>query len=217
MRLLELFDWQAAQPVIKKAAGYLIDHFREGSAESEYDIYFWDTYYSKLSDLGCDSPYEIDDCLSDNEDLLALYNREKQNWAEVRAESACDDISYELKKNSAGRAILYREITSDKNWPNRILDKPIGIYWSFNPETEQQWGNQDDENVYMLKAEIPFSAVNWLQSIIQNADPTYEYEKEIRLIEGSTINIIDIKYHNSDSDYAWRPVESLQYPIKVMA
>jgi len=62
-----------------------------------------------------------------------------------------------------------------------------------------------------LIAKVPFSAINWLESIEQNANPAYEYEKEIRLVDGSLVTITSIQEHNGSG--VWYPVEDISYPI----
>jgi hypothetical protein len=45
----------------------------------------------------------------------------------------------------------------------------------------------------IIEADIPVSSVDWVMSMVMNANPEYEEEKEIRIFENAPVNIIAIK------------------------
>lgn len=211
MRLFELSSYAEAKPFIEQAAQILAKEFySDSSTVHEYNMEFWDDYYDELEELGAESPYDVGEYVRQDPALKQAYEAGIEGWARSRAEDAYTTVNYEVKKSGGDHAVLYREITSSEEWPEQIGQQPLGIYWSFNPETEHQWGDSNDGYFFMMTAHVPHGAIDWVYLILQNANPAYEWEKEVRLLKGSTVRLVDVQEHNGSG--AWYPTETPMVP-----
>jgi len=75
--------------------------------------------------------------------------------------------------------------------------KSTGIYWAWTEKgADCYWGNKKTE--VMLKALIPLSSIDIERTLIQNLSPIHSVETEIRVQEGSPLELVEIKKKGGD-------------------
>lgn len=89
---------------------------------------------------------------------------------------------------------IYRAIKIDKTilkTSNKMKEfDNIGIYWSHSEDgAETYWGEYDSDLDIILVAKVEPRYINWLETLCLNIG-TFSAEKEIRLLENSTVEIV---------------------------
>lgn len=88
---------------------------------------------------------------------------------------------------------IWRAITAPADWvPN---PEKIGIYWAWKEDAaEAHWGDFSQTHAqWLIHAMIDAQGIDWESTLMQNASPSYEDEKEIRLKPGVVPQILN--YH----------------------
>ncbi len=111
-----------------------------------------------------------------------------RDWCENRIYDVMWNIGHLFKGNTLR---VYRTITAPRDWkpdPNRHP----GIYWSWDEHaSEAHWGEYGEGHVnWQLVADVTADQIDWPRTLVQNALPSYDSEKEIRLIENTPVEII---------------------------
>lgn len=132
------------------------------------------------------SPHKSEDGQPDPQNMDALVYA----WCENRVEEVYYDLEYLAR---GGFIPAWRVITAPKDWTPEA--RHPGIYWSWEKDAASaHWGEGQDQagNAYTtweMHADIPVTDIDWLITIIMNADPSYEEEKEIRLKNNAAVKI----------------------------
>ena len=132
-------------------------------------------------DQGLD-PYS-DEEIDNFEDLL-------HDWCEVALTTAYENLSYFLRKGG-GTMDVWREITAPENWkPN---GRHPGECWSWQKEAaEAHWATGDSTHIkWLIHGRIKEAAIDWPITLIQNANPDYADEKEIRIFKNAPVEIVE--------------------------
>ena len=98
-------------------------------------------------------------------------------------------------KARGGFIPAWREITAGPNWHPGEWEHP-GVYWSWSEKAaEAHWGSEDHEGAgstkWMMAGQLPLERVDWETTLVQNADPSYADECEIRVHPTAQIEIIN--------------------------
>lgn len=166
------------QDLLKKAAAGL-DHQLYQSGEQMVRSYV-------RMEAGL-SPHESEDDQPDPEDMSARISA----WCENRVAEVYYDLEY---LGRGGFIPAWRVVTAPANWKPSDWEHP-GVYWSWDKDAaEAHWGDTQDEagnafTTWEMHADIPVGDIDWLITIIMNADPSYANEKEIRVKQKAQIKI----------------------------
>lgn len=114
-----------------------------------------------------------------------------KDWCEERLSDAIWKITPLFKGDTLR---VYRVITAPADW-TPSADRHPGIYWSWDESAaEAHWGNHDGNNVnWQMAADVKAADINWPVTLMMNASPSYEDEKEIRLNEHTPVEILSCK------------------------
>jgi hypothetical protein len=112
------------------------------------------------------------------------------SWVQDRYEHAEWEITHNIEN---GRITLWRCITAPEDWkpdPNRHL----GIYWSWDQSAaDAHWGDFGNGHVkWMIEGSVKATDIDWAKTLAMNAQPAYEDEKEVRINDGATVDIIKV-------------------------
>ena len=111
-------------------------------------------------------------------------------WCEDRIDAAMWNIAYQFKGDQIR---VYRDITAPENWKPDPSRHP-GIYWSWDADAaDAHWGDFTNGDVqWRMTAVVKADEIDWVRTLVQNAMPSYEHEREIRLREDQPVKIIDV-------------------------
>lgn len=113
-----------------------------------------------------------------------------QDWCENRVAEVYYEISY-LARNGAIPA--WRVITAPPTWTPE--GRHPGIYWAWDQDAaEAHWGDGNQDNVtWEMTANLPVSIIDWVTTLVMNANPSYEQECEIRVNKDAPIEVISCR------------------------
>jgi hypothetical protein len=82
-----------------------------------------------------------------------------------------------------GVITLYRVITAPVDW--KPDERHPGIYWSWDKHAaEAHWGDFRQGNVkWRMTTQVKSEDIDWDATLLMNANPSYEEEREIRILE----------------------------------
>jgi hypothetical protein len=129
------------------------------------------------------SPHKSEDDQPDPENMDELISE----WCAKRVAEVYYDLEYMGRR---GFIPAWRVVTAPKTWKPSDWEHP-GFYWSWDRDAaEAHWGEpQEDFTTWEMHADIPVGDIDWLITVIMNADPSYSEEKEIRVKQNTTIEI----------------------------
>lgn len=173
--------------------------------ETNYDA---DTVDEILKDFDDYSGY---DGSTEPEEYIQFKNRWSEENVEEYLEGLADDayrivgdLRYMIKHNG-GIVDIWRAMTVPDNYIRHLetQGKSLGIYWSWDeyaPDTH--WGMKQRTtkignkislpNTMIIHSKVREEYVDWRQTIIANGHPHLSDEKEITLIKGTPLKILDI-------------------------
>ncbi len=110
-------------------------------------------------------------------------------WCEEKVAQEYRNLQWMFQQNG-GKLKVWREITAPEDW--KIDSRHPGIFWSWDKAAaEAHWGDFGNNHVrWLIEAIVAVNDVDWPHTIVQNANPDYSDECEIRLIPNRPINII---------------------------
>ncbi len=114
---------------------------------------------------------------------------------------------------------IYRALTAKKDWldkPNKknsIMDKGLGIYWSFDKNQAKNYFHESQRAKYIrdyrIYALADFDEIDWALTILLNSSD-WEHENEIRIIKGSPLDVLEIE----GQDKWYKPLDISGLPTK---
>lgn len=114
---------------------------------------------------------------------------------------------------------IYRALTAKKDWldkPNKknsIMDRGLGIYWSFDKKQAKNYFHESQRAKYIRDYKIyalaDFDEIDWALTILLNSSD-WEHENEIRIIKGSPLDILEIE----GQDRWYKPLDISGLPTK---
>lgn len=135
-----------------------------------------------------------------------IYDRLTNEYVMKRVDDAGGMLQQAEVKN--GYVKVFREITAPFDWPKKIGERGLGIYWSFDEErAEAHWGDfKDSSGLFLIEGWVKLEHVNWITTLVQNASPSYELEREIRVEENAPILIEEIWFSRYKNRRNYGPV-----------
>ena len=129
------------------------------------------------------SPHKSEDDQPDPENMDQLIFA----WCENRVAEVYYELEY-MGRN--GFIPAWRVVTAAETWKPADWEHP-GVYWSWDHDAaEAHWGEaQDGFKTWEMHADIPVGDIDWLITVMMNADPSYSEEKEIRVKQNAQIKI----------------------------
>ena len=142
--------------------------------------------------------------------LEEIVKEKARDWFEDRHQEFIHDFEKHIEISAQG-IIAYRSLSvSDPETfllhaSENIFEKDysgVGIYWSFDKNrAESHWSNGSKHEI-VLKAIIPFSAIDQKTTFLLNFDPsTGADEAEIRVVEGSELIILGTDEEHFDTSF----------------
>lgn len=121
-----------------------------------------------------------------------------KDWAVDRVDNAAGEVSYNIEGDSIR---VWRVITAPRDWTPE--GRHPGIFWSWDEDAaEAHWGQTGNFFVqWTLEAVVKTSDIDWPATLYQNAHPSFEEEKEIRLKEGTPVKLLSAT-HDGDLNEA---------------
>lgn len=104
------------------------------------------------------------------------------------------DAYYKVAQHiQGGKMRAWREITAPKGWTPE--HQHPGIYWSWSEgaaEAHWGWSGEEGDNLlkWMMYGEFNATDIDWLSTLIQNANPSYEDEQEVRINPNAHVDIL---------------------------
>ena len=101
-----------------------------------------------------------------------------------------------------GQIKIHRALTAKRDWldkptsKNSIMERGLGIYWSFNKNKAIKYFSEQSKAKYMrdykIHALADYDEVDWELTVLLNASD-WDDEDEIRIIQGSPLDILEIE------------------------
>ncbi len=146
-------------------------------------------------------PHDDPEDYDDPETVEWKYKRWLDEWCEARVEHAAYDIVNGMSHNRQAHMdgiVIYRVIRADENFPSNIKARGLGEYWSWEEgAAEAHWAG-DGEITYLIVGLVDPKHVDWEHSLMQNAHPSFDHEKELYIPEGSPIELYKLLLGNGD-------------------
>jgi len=102
------------------------------------------------------------------------------------------DAFYKVSRHIQGGVMrAWREITAPADW--KPDQQHPGIYWSWSENAaEAHWGDggADGSVKWMMYGQFPATDIDWESTLIQNANPDYEDEQEVRIKPDAHVEIL---------------------------
>ena len=112
-------------------------------------------------------------------------------WVEERvhelAYTVMDGMDYD-----ANGIVVYRVITAERDWIENIDARGLGVYWSWDKMAAKAHWDEGGSITYHITGLVDPRSVDWAHTLVHNAHPDYEHEKEIYVYEGSPIKVTEI-------------------------
>lgn len=155
--------------------------------------------------------YYIDDILKeddeeDDEDADDEDVRNSQGFIDYIYEILYDNYSnfsysIETLMDSQGNLKIYRVMTDKKEWESHIRQygKHLGVYWSWEKDGADDYNGKGGSKI-LLTAEINNKYIDWDSTYLANIHPNYYEEKEITLIKGTKIKLLNVNIDGRDID-----------------
>lgn len=109
-------------------------------------------------------------------------------------EEAEDRILYGASVQD-GKILVWRVITAPADWIQKgIFERDLGVFWSWSEgSAEAHWGSYTGDSVeYIIASSVSPKDVEWGMTLATNAIQSQEEEREIRVLEGTLMPIIDV-------------------------
>jgi len=134
------------------------------------------------------------------EDLDDEKRAEFEVWLETaipdQAADALNRVIQNMKTNDDG-IVLYRYVVGPSNLPETFHTRPVGIYWSSNPnDAKAHWSQEEDGWVeWLITGVTSPDNINWVATIFQNTiEP---HESEVQVNQGASVTVIDLNPQTS--------------------
>lgn len=117
-------------------------------------------------------------------------------WCRNKVQEVYHTIFARLIKG--GKIEAWREVTAGPDWEPSHWTHP-GIYWCWKKGyAEAYWGDPHNHegagtHKFLLHAYLPVEHIDWIQTLIMNANPDFEEEYEVRVKDNSPIDIIGVE------------------------
>ena len=162
--VFEYMDWSSGS-----GESCIQDYARQNDIELENDE--WGEPFSSSKEVDINTP-----------EFKEWFAR----WVEDNYGEAEWDILNRVRDH---KLTLWRCITAPRDW--KPEGRHPGIYWSYlETAAEAHWGSFGGEDIkWTMQTTVPLEAINWEQTLIMNAQPDYQDEKEIRLREDFPVAI----------------------------
>lgn len=117
------------------------------------------------------------------------HSDEIMEWCRERVSDAFSEIDHRIR---GGTIRCWRVITAPKDW---VPSGHPGVYWSWDRDAaEAHWGNYSDGYVpWEITADIPSSSIDMTMSLVMNAHPDYEDEREVRIFKDAPVKIVSTR------------------------
>jgi hypothetical protein len=173
---------ETTDPLIEKVAAELAKEMIQHSEETHTDAMFNLELYG--------DPYiNYEQRRPDHDELF-------KEWAVSFAQERVEDAASTLNAvdiDERGNVIVYRELTADKDWIENIDARGLGEYWAWDKRAaEAHWGESGSIK-YLITASVEPEAIDWERSILVNANPSSDEEKEIYVYSGAAVNVLQIE------------------------
>ncbi len=136
----------------------------------------------------------IEALLGDGHDPFEAHGLSEQEVTECIAEwceGKIDEVYYEIGSLARNGAIpAWRAVTADEGWKPSDWDHP-GIFWSWDKDAAEAHWSGGQSHTYLMSAEIPIQDIDWVNTLVMNANPSYMQEREIRVFKGTNIEVKD--------------------------
>lgn len=193
----EMVSAREIEPQFKAAAEILHQSLMSGNdrgTEFEFRWEFKQEYARELEQDGYDiDPYEP---FPEDPEWQERYDQWVMGHAEDRVRLAFDDIQRRAETNS-GQIKLYRVITAPYEWISTggLRSRGMGVFWSYDRSAaEAHWGEFNGRHIrWRLTGWVGIGDVEWDATLAQNADPSYVEEMEIRVREGTVVDVVQIE------------------------
>lgn len=188
MRFHELLETAIDRSHVRAAVKLLVEEITSGNSNSAYTMMKWD-----LGIVGDDDDDDDDDDIFAGKpgDDDAISDVDIERWCESRVWEALGNIEWRIKN---GTIRCWRVIAVPEGWKPNNSSHP-GIYWSWDQSAaEAHWADGKHDHRVEIEADLPVEAIEWPITLMMNAHPDYEDEKEIRIRPGSPVNVL-----------GWRP------------
>jgi len=137
-----------------------------------------------------------------------LNSEDFKKWLEYESEFLLEEARDKLNDIilSNGDIIIWRVLMVSDDWIKKLKSgnlKRIGEYWSWDKNyAEAHWGYniKDKTNEVLIESVIQEKYVNWIDTLVLNADPSYSDEKEIRLFKNTPLKIKKLWVNNKKID-----------------
>jgi hypothetical protein len=181
MRYRELLEWSTVSQSDEKAAVQML------IAAMEQDDECWPLLDWRI-EQGRD-PHEA----GDDEDS-GEYERHLEEWCVSRVDEAAGNIAYQFNGDEIH---IWRAITAPRDWTPE--GRHPGVCWSWEEDAaEAHWAVTNPAFVnWVLEAIVHSNQIDWVTTLYQNAHPSFDEEKEIRLIDRTPVKLISAK-HDGD-------------------
>jgi len=121
-----------------------------------------------------------------------LYKEWVVSFAQERVEHAASILDA-VDIDKQGNVMVYRELTADSDWIENIDARGLGEYWAWDKHAaEAHWGEPGSIK-YLITASVAPDTIDWERSLLANAHPVGEDEKEVYIYSGSAVNVIQIE------------------------
>lgn len=125
----------------------------------------------------------------DSVDGNSFDEQEVLEWCENRVADAAWEIESRI---NSGVIRCWRVITAPADW--RPEGHP-GVYWSWDQHAaEAHWGHFNGDHVqWEITADIPEGGIDKVMSLVMNAHPDYEEEREVRIFKDAPVEIVGVR------------------------
>ena len=180
MRISNLYEGAITTKVLRQAIEYLLSNIDWSGGDGEGIIH----HYVRENDIDeGDIPKNLTD------------KRSFKKWLKEWAANRIDDALFEIENHYRGafNLMVYRMIVAPQTW--NPYAQSLGIFWSWQEDTaEAHWGSfNHGMNKYLITGEVDRNHVDWASTLAANANPSTGIEKEITLLHGSPVKIVQIR------------------------
>lgn len=129
----------------------------------------------------------------DSEKEININGRAFNAWLKGWFQQAAGDVYENLTWMFRSGVVIYREITAVPEW-RPTPAQPLGIYWSYEKDAaEAHWaGSGENQVAFLLEGKTAIDSIDWIMTLVQNAQPDYQQEKEVRLRKRAPIELVGV-------------------------
>jgi hypothetical protein len=148
---------------------------------------------SPLTESRSDLPFDEREVLSYIITKFEIYRPDTENLEEV-ARAKMYSVYDNIKEHFNGWTIkIYREITAPEDWaPDE--NARFGVYWTWDEHSAYAYNGKRNEGhvKWLITANADEDQIDWNTTIVANANPAFEMEREITLKERAYVDVISI-------------------------